>query len=141
MVQVNRSTPAVQDKDVLSPAVALKCLGAGVIQASVDLNRELELAKDNVEVVRRISQDNRSVRAPSGDSGVPQQAVEQPFRLRPGLGTRIQQQLTLHSIAHARRCQLHCSMELRETCGTSSQRLIDAIATDGRAEIQCRQGG
>ena len=38
--------PAVQDKEVLPPAVALEYLGAGVIQASVDLDRELELAKD-----------------------------------------------------------------------------------------------
>ncbi len=65
--------------------------------------------------------------------------MEQALRLRPGLGAGLEQQLAPGSVADACSCEFHRPVELAEGRRPGPQRLIDRIATNGRAEIQCRQ--
>jgi hypothetical protein len=77
MAQVNRNTkPAIQDKQILPPSVGLEDLSAGVVQPPVDLNHELELAKDHIDIEPEVIEDHRQVRSLSGNAGIAQQTME-----------------------------------------------------------------
>ena len=94
-------------------------------QPAVNLDDELEFAKEYVDVERRVIQDDGSVCLPSGDSGISWMAMEQPLGLRPGLGAEIEQQLAPGSVADPCSCELHRPMELRKSGRSSPQRLVD----------------